>query len=350
LREFLKTKEMNFRDVAKAAGVSFATVSRVATNGARVNPETMKRVTEAAQLLGINLQRKAKTKVVGFILSNRQMLHPFHSLLLAGAEAYCTEYGYNTLFLPIHYGAKVPWRDLQLPQILMRHDLVHGFIVAGSNAQNLLDLLTYKRMPFAVLGNNMMGEWHQSAYDVTWFDDILGAYEIVQYLLSLGHHEIWFVGNCRLPWFARRYEGYCRAMAEAGLVPRLSDIDAESHNDVGYLAAKSILSRGDNVTAIFAGDDAAAQGVYKALRDTSLRIPEDVSVVGFNDIEAAIMHPAVTSVHVFVEQVGRYLAQMLINRITQADLPPQRQIVPTQLVRRESCKLLETTQMAQSDV
>jgi DNA-binding LacI/PurR family transcriptional regulator len=337
---------MTFKDVAKAAGVSFATVSRVATNGARVSPEVAKRVTDAAQKLGVDLQRKAKTKVIGFMLSNRQILHSFHSLLLAGAEAYCTEHDYNTLFLPIHYGPKVPWRELQLPQILLRHDLVHGFILAGSNTQNLLDCLTHKRISFSVLGNNMIGEWRQQEYDVTWFDDTLGAYEIVQYLLALGHRDIWYTGNCRLPWFMRRYEGYRRAMMEAGLEPRLSDIDAEKEHDVGYLATKSILNRGDSVTAVFAGGDTAAQGVYKALRDSSLRIPEDVSVVGFNDIEAPMMHPPLTSSHVFLEQVGRNLAQLLINRIEQTDLPPQRQIIPTQLERRESCRALEISEMS----
>ena len=345
----MKTKAPNFKDVAHAAGVSFATVSRVATNSARVSPEILQRVTEAAQKLGVDLQRKNKAKVIGFILSNRKLLHPIHSLLLAGAEAYCTESDYNTLFLPIHYGAKVPWRELQMPQILLRHDLVHGFILVGSNTQNLLDFLTHKRVRFAVLGNNMIGEWRENEYeyDVAWFDDVLGAYEITQHLLSLGHRDIWYVGNCRLPWFARRFEGYRRAMAEAGLAPRLGDIDAEKDEEVGYLATKSILNRRERVTAVFAGGDASAQGVYKALWDSGLRVPNDVSVAGFDDVQAASMNPGLTSAHVFVEQVGRQLAQMLMNRIARPDLAAQRQTVPTQLVKRESCRPVEVLEIAQ---
>jgi DNA-binding LacI/PurR family transcriptional regulator len=337
----MRTKGVSFKDVAEAAGVSFATVSRVATNSARVSPEIARRVTEAAQRIGVDLRRKSRTKVIGFILSNRQMLHPFHSRLLAGAEAYCTECDYNTLFLPIQYGAKVPWRELQLPQILLRHDLMHGFILAGSTTQNLLDFLAHKRLHFAVLGNNVMGEWREGQHDVTWFDDPVGAYEAVRYLLSLGHRDIWYVGNPHLPWFARRYEGYRRALEEAGLPPMLSDIDSSDDRDVGYLGTKSILNRGDAVTAIFAGGDSTAQGVYQALGGSGLRIPEDVSVVGFNDIEAPMMQPALTSVHVFIEQVGRCLAQMLVNRITQPDLPPQQQTIPTQLVKRESCRPIQ---------
>ena len=342
----MKNKAPNFKDVANAAGVSFATVSRVATNSARVSPEILQRVTEAAHKLGVDLQRKTKAKVIGFILSNRKMLHPFHSLLLAGAEAYCTESDYNTLFLPIQYGAKVPWRELQLPQILLRHDLVHGFILVGSNTQNLLDFLAHKRVRFAVLGNNMIGEWREKEYDVTWFDDVLGAYEMTQHLLTLGHRDIWYVGNCRLPWFARRYEGYRRAMAEAGLIPRSSEVDAEKDEDVGYLATKSILNRGDRMTAVFGGADPCAQGVYRALWDSRLRVPNDVSVVGFDDVQAASMNPGLTSVHVFVEQVGRQLAQMLINRIAQPEIEPQRRTVPTQLTKRESCRPIEVLDVA----
>jgi len=343
----MKTKRPNFKDVARAAEVSFATVSRVATNSARVSPEVLQRVAEAAHRLGVDLQRKTKAKVIGFILGNRKMLHPFHSLLLAGAEAYCTESDYSTLFLPIQYGAKVPWRELQMPQILLRHDLVHGFILVGSNTQNLLDFLTHKRVRFSVLGNNMIGEWREHEYDVAWFDDVLGAYEMAQHLLSLGHRDIWYVGNCRLPWFARRYEGYRRAMVEVGLAPKLSDVDAENDEDVGYLATKSILNRRDRVTAVFAGGDGSAQGVYKALWDRGLRVPNDVSVAGFDDVQAASMNPSLTSVHVFVEQVGRQLAQMLMNRIARPDLPAQRQTIPTQLVKRESCRPIEVPEIAQ---
>ncbi len=343
----MKIKVPNFKDVANKAGVSFATVSRVATNSARVSPEVLARVTEAAQALGVDLQRKTKAKVIGFILSNRKLLHPFHSLLLAGAEAYCTESDYNTLFLPIHYGAKVPWRELQMPQILLRHDLVHGFILVGSNTQNLLDFLTHKRVRFAVLGNNMIGQWREDEYDVAWFDDVLGAYEMTQHLLSLGHRDIWFVGNCRLPWFARRFEGYRKAMSSAGLAPKLGDVDAEKDEDVGYLGTKSILNRRDRVTAVFAGGDAAAQGVYRALWDSGLRVPNDVSVVGFDDVQAATMNPGLTSAHVFVEQVGRQLAQMLMNRIAQPNLAAQRQSIPTQLVKRESCRPVEVLETVQ---
>lgn len=336
----MKRKSPNLKDVAQAAEVSLATVSRVATNNARVSPAISERVKEVARRLGIDLQRKSKAKVIGFILSNREMLHPFHSRLLAGAEAYCAECDYSILFLPIRYGSKVPKQEIQVPQILLRHDLVHGFILAGSNTQNFLEFLADKKIRFAVLGNNVVGEWRSTAYDVIWFDDARGAYELTQHLITLSHRHIWYVGNLRLPWFARRHEGYRRAMIEAGLPPRSSEVDAVKDHDVGYLATKSILNRGEAITAIFAGGDSTAQGVYRALRDMGQRIPEDISVVGFNDIEAAMMEPPLTTVQVFIEQAGRQLAQMLVNRMAQPDLQPQQWTIPTQLLKRESCQPL----------
>ncbi len=101
------------------------------------------------------------------------------------------------------------------------------------------------------------------------------------------------------------------------------------------------------MTAVFAGADTCAQGVYNALWDGRLRVPNDVSVAGFDDVQAVSMNPGLTSVHVFVEQVGRQLAQMLMNRIARPDNPAQRQIVPTQLVKRESCRPVEVPEIGQ---
>lgn len=329
------------RDVAQAAQVSVATVSRVATGRAHVSPAIARRVRQAAIRLGVDLSRKISTRVIGFILSNREMLHPFHSRLLAGAAAYCAAEGYNILYLPVHYDVQLSWREIRLPQVVLRHDLVHGFIVTGVNSQSLLDFLTYKRLPFAVLGNNIVGEWRRADYDSAWFNDSAGAYEATCYLRALGHRDIWYVGNCSLPWFARRYEGYCQAMNEGALNPRLSDIDSSRDSDIGYLAMKSILNQREPVTAVFAPGDAIAQGAYKALRDSGLQVPQDVSVIGFNDIEAGALDPPLTTVRIFVEHVGKKLAQMLVNRITQPDLAVQHWSIPIQLIKRASCQSLQ---------
>jgi DNA-binding LacI/PurR family transcriptional regulator len=327
-----------FQQVAKVAGVSGATVSRVAARVGHVGPEIRGRVEKAAHMLGVDLYRRGRSKLIAFILSNRSVLLPFHSQILVGAEAYCAARGRNTLFLMLRYDPFVPWKELHLPRILEHRETVAGFIVAGTNSKNLLDLLTYKGIPYAVLGNNVVGDWNPADCDVVWFDDVRGAYDLTRHLLSLGHRDIWYVGNTRLPWYSRRYEGYQRCMKEAGVPPLLSDIASDDSRDIGFLATKRILDRDQPVGAIFAGDDAAATGVYRALRDSHLHIPHDVSVAGFNDIEATILHPHLTTVRVFTDQIGKYLAEMVLKRVESPGLERQQFVVPTQIVRRQSCE------------
>ncbi|MHB8675172.1 MAG: LacI family DNA-binding transcriptional regulator [Candidatus Acidiferrales bacterium] len=330
--------KIRFEEVAREARVSIATVSRVANGSQSVTRGLRERVTKAALKLGFDLDGKRKSRIIAFILSNRGVLHPFHSAVLVGAEAYCAVHEYGLLFLPVQYPESVPWRDLHLPQALQRHDLVRAAIVAGTNSQNLLDYLAHKGVGFVVLGNNVAGEWRKEEYSAVYFDDIDGAYGLTRYLQSLGHRRIRFVGNCRMPWFMRRYEGYRRAMEEAGLAPLKSDVDCDDGEDIGFLATKSILKSSEPVTAIFAGEDTAARGVYKALQEAGLRVPDDISVAGFNDTpEAVALTPPLTSVRVFTGQVGKQLAELVLNRIGRPDLGPEVITIPTQLVKRESC-------------
>jgi DNA-binding LacI/PurR family transcriptional regulator len=330
-------KKLTLRDVAELAGVSPSTVSRIARGSARVSPEVRVRVIKAASQLGFSLVRNSKPKVVTFLLCNRDVLHYFHSRVLAGAERYLAAREHNLLYLSFRYAPDIPWQDIHLPPVLNRRDMVSGFIVAGTNTQNLLDLLARKDVPFVVWGNNMLGEWRETECDTVWSDDPQGAYELTQYLQTLGHRDIWFVGNCELAWYARTYEGYRRAMSETGLVSQLSSFDIRNEEDLGFLATKSILSQGKPVSAIFAGGDVIARGVYRALRDARLKVPENISVVGFNDIEAENLHPPLTTAHVFCEQIGSHLADVLLTRITTPDQPARRSTIPTQVVKRESC-------------
>jgi DNA-binding LacI/PurR family transcriptional regulator len=341
-----RARKTRIQEVADEGGVSIATVSRVMNGSDSVTPELRERVMKAARKLNYNLDGKNKARIIAFILSNRAVFNPFHASVLVGAEAYCAAHDYGLLYLPLQYPSTVSWQNLHLPQILQRRDIIGAVIVAGTNSQNLLDLLTRKGIPFVVLGNNVVGEWTREEYSAVYFDDIEGAYEMTRYLQSLGHRQIWYVGNCRMPWFARRYEGYRRAMDEAGLPLLLKDLDSDNPEEVGYLATKSLLKSGESVTAIFAGEDIAARGVYKAIQESNLRIPNDLSVAGFNDTEAAALNPPLTSVRVFTEQAGKQMAELVLKRIGRPDLGPEVITIPTQLVKRESCRLLVQTETA----
>jgi DNA-binding LacI/PurR family transcriptional regulator len=332
-----KKTKARLSDVALAAGVSLATVSRVASGAAFVDPGIQERVRHAARRLGFDLSRK-RSKVIALLLSNRQLLHPYHSQILTGAEAYCAANDYSVLFLSFRYDAATPWREVQLPKALQRHDLVSGFIVAGTNSPNILALLTHRRVPFAVLGDNVLGEWNPESCDVVWSDDIQGAYEMTRHLQSLGHTAIGFIGNSQLSWFVRRRQGYEKAMQDAKLPLRIAEMDLPDLQELGYLATKSMLADNPSITAIFAAADLAAEGVCRALRDRSLRVGDDVSVAGFNDIEARVMHPPLTSVRQFPQLVGKQLAQMILERVADGSIPPRQAVIPTQLIRRESTR------------
>ena len=334
-------RKTGIQDVARAAGVSIATVSRVATGSDRVSSTLRGRVLKAASELSFELNGRGKAKIIAFILANRDVFNPFHAAIMVGAEAYCATQDCGLLFLPIRYGSNVPWQNLHLPPILERPGPVGAAILAGKNSQNFLDLLNHRGISFVVMGNNVVGSWDKDLCNAFYFDDIEGAMEATRYLQSLGHRDIWFAGNCQMPWFARRYEGYRRAMESAGMQPRLVDFDSGEGEDVGYIATKSILKGPEPMTALFAGDDAAAIGAYKAIHEMGLRIPDDISVLGFNDTEASSLNPPLTSVRVFTEQIGRGMAGLAFVRLAKPDLPHEMITIPTQLVRRESCMELK---------
>lgn len=330
--------KVRLADVAREANVSAATVSRLMRGAAAINSDTRERVVKAAKRLNFDLGGKKKTRIIAFLLSNRGVLHSFHSSILMGAEAYCAERDYGLLFLPLNYSLTNNAQELEMPEILLRTRIVAGAIVAGTNSQSMLEVLSRGRMPWVVLGNNVVGALQHDQPGSVFFDDIGGAAEITRYLISLGHRHIGFAGNLKLPWYLRRFQGYRQAMQRAGLTPRGSDLASRDDEEMGYLATKVLLQNSPRVTAIFAGDDTAARGVYKAARDIGLRIPEELSIVGFNDtLEASALHPTLTSMRVFTDDLGRQLAESLLNQIAHPEKPAGSILMPTRLIRRESC-------------
>lgn len=326
-----------YEEIARMAGVSLATVYRVMhrRGQAVVRAATEQRVREAAGKLGIE-RANPKSKLVAFLMGNRSVLHPFHSRILAGAEAHCMRCDFNLVILSLHYSGSVDWKKLHLPRVNQLRDIVDGFIVVGENSQNLLDLLAHTGLPCVVQGNSVRDPWRSGDYDTVFFDDIKGGRQMTRYLQSLGHRDIWFVGNRQSATFERTYKGYEQAMVEAGLVPRSEGVDAEQHREVGYLATLALLDRGEALTAIFAGSDPTAVGVYQALRESEVRVPEDVSVVGFDDIEARMLQPQLTTAHIYLQEIGRKLAELVLRRIEDPSLPRQQVSIHTEIVRRDS--------------
>ena len=151
-----KRDRIGLREIANLAQVSVATVSRVMNGNTRVDPALRQTVLDAAAKLDIDVSSRNKTKALTFLLSNRAMLHAFHSRVLIGAEAHCTALGWDMIFLSYNYSPNVSDRELHPPQILQRHDAVRAVILAGTNSMNMLRFLERKNITFAVLGNNVI--------------------------------------------------------------------------------------------------------------------------------------------------------------------------------------------------
>jgi DNA-binding LacI/PurR family transcriptional regulator len=333
-----KKGKVGLREIASAANVSVATASRVLSGNTRVARDIQKVVLDEARKLGIDPVQRNKTKALAFLLSNRAMLHAFHSRILSGAEAHCAANGWDMVFLSYTYSPHVPWTELHLPRVLQRHDVIRAVILAGTNSPNLIKLLEHKGISFVVLGNNVVGEQQDLEHnDVVFSDDIQGGHDATRYLISLGHRHIWFVGNTRLPWFARCFAGYRRAMEENGLPARESSTVTEDETESGYLGTKSLLARDEPVTAILAGNDPTAHGVYKALRDRGLKVPDDVSVIGCDDTVGMWLSPALSTTREFPEQLGKQLVELVLKRIAKPDQGRQCVMIPTEFIKRDSC-------------
>ena len=330
-------RKPTFNRVAKLARVSPATVTRLAAGNRGVDPAIRQRVEKAAAKLGIDLQKKRDeaSRVIAFVLANREVLHSFHSRVLVGAEAYIREQGWEVVFLVYRYAAAVPATELAQPQILTRRMPARGVILAGVNSPNILQALDALDVPYSILGNNFLSETPASAGDTVWSDDVAGANQATRDLLELGHRDIWFIGNSRYPWFARCQQGYASAMDAAGMTARSSDLQADSV-ELGYLGAKTLFDRGERVTAILAGSDDVAAGVYQAAREAGRRVPADLSVVGFNDSNGAVLHPPLTTIREFPEKLGQHLAEFILQRIREPYRAVQHLTIPTQLVSRSS--------------
>lgn len=332
-------KKHTLHDLAIAAKVSPATVSRVVAGNPSVDPAIRQLVRKAAERMGIDLEerRKGKSRIIAFLLGNRDVLHSFQARILLGAEAYCTQHNWELLFMSFRYTPQIPPSALHLPQLLSNRTNARAVILGGSNYPNLFEALNTRGIPFAVLGNNVEGEWEPAHCDVAYSDDISGAFEATQHLIAKGHRVIGFIGNQQMPWFRRCRSGYLRAMREAGLEPQPVDIRSDG-SQLGYLATKSLLARSP-VTAILAGSDQVAAGVYTALSELNISVPDEMSVVGFNDTDGTLLNPQLTSVREFPEELGRHLAEFVLSRI-QSPLSRARELtIPTQLVQRDSVRV-----------
>jgi DNA-binding LacI/PurR family transcriptional regulator len=329
-------------DVAQVAGVSLGTASRVLNNRRGVDPELVRKVNEAAHSLSYVRSATARrasrdtAPVITFVLSNRDFLHPVHARLLQGAEEFCEENGYFVVFKKFDYSPDASPADLKLPAALRQHGIADCLILAGTNYPNLIETTHRTRVPYILFGNNLVSATPHDPFDQVRSDDIHGSKDAVHYLARLGHKRICFIGDISHRWYADRYQAYLEAMHEAGLEPLAQTVALSPDNfSNGFACAEAILRRGVPITAVFAAGDDVAFGVWEQLRKAGLRVPDDVSLVGFGDLPGAnLMIPPLTTVRQPCLDIGRQLARMAIEKAKHPSVRLPETIVQTELVLR----------------
>jgi DNA-binding LacI/PurR family transcriptional regulator len=342
---------VTIKDVARRAGVAVGTVSRVINDRPDVSPALREKVERAIRELNFRPNARAQSlgrnasPIISFILSNRSVLHPFHARVLQGVEQYCADTGYFVVFARFDYAQDTPVEALRLPAVLQSHGIADCVIAAGTNYLNFLHVLEKLEMKYVVLGNNLVSPETRPPVNQVLFDDHGGIAEATNYLIQLGHKDIYFVGDTTLPWCDHRHRRYVKTMRAAGLEPHaMTSGLADDHFMQGLNGVSYLLDHGHRMTAILAGNDDVAYGVWEAVNRHGLSVPEDISLIGFDDQYGPRRYPQLTSVKVPTDVVGWELGRMAIEKIKSGgqDLPEV--IVPTTLERRGTCRPIVSDQ------
>ena len=325
------------RDVARAAGVSVATVSRVFNNSGPVHEETRARVREVAGALRYSPNSAArslitaKSNTLGVLLPD--LYGEFFSEVIRGIDQTAQHNGYHVLVSSSH-----ETQEHIEGAIRAMRGRVDGLIVMSPDidgptlAANLPESLPVVLLNCAVDG---------TSYDAISVDNFGGAYAMVRHLLSTGGTRVAIITGSSRNYDAReRLRGYRAALRDAGAEQQEGwEIAGDFTETGGYRAAREIAALSPRPTAVFAANDAMAIGALSAFREVGLRVPEDIAVAGFDDIPMArYMSPPLTSVHIEISELGARAMGVLLAAVQEKNRHErQRVVLPTTLVVRQSC-------------
>jgi DNA-binding LacI/PurR family transcriptional regulator len=331
-------KRATIRDVATRAGVSHQTVSRVINLNPNVAEHTRQRVQTAIRDLGYVPSPMARglisnrTRSLGVVADD--ISDGFFARMVAGAEAEARRRGYYLMI-----GSVEPDDDERGYLRLMLERRVEGLILARPSVPLATDDLQPARsagVPLVVVGASEL-----PGFPIIDVDNQQGGYDATRHLLEHGHERIaTIVGPRDWPSAAARLAGYRRALQEAGLEedPALVEYVPDWGLESGQAAAARLLERAASFTALFAQSDLIALGAIRQLRSARRRVPDDVSVVGYDDLPVAdFVEPSLTTVHQPMQEVGALAAGLLLDQLTGvATLEPGARSLPAVLVARDS--------------
>lgn len=339
----LEKSQVTLHDVAELAGVSHQTVSRVINNNERVRPETREKVEAAILELGYRPNAIARSMVqgnthtLGCISPN--LTDPVFARIIESAQAEARRLGF---FILIGSASTVEEVKPLLDELLNRR--VDGLIVLNARDDErykLLEPLAEAGSPIVYVKNSPVEEPVSSVR----CDDIKGGYLATKHLLDLGHKKIAIIlGPENEQCTSERLEGYQKALAEAGLT--ISDnliVKGNWSSQSGSDAVEKLLSRSENFSAIFAQNDRMAAGAIRSIREAGYHIPEDYSVIGYdNGPLASLIDPPLTTIQQPLEHFGKQAANILIKSIQETNHKPIDICITPELIRRNSSSLYKS--------
>jgi LacI family transcriptional regulator, repressor for deo operon, udp, cdd, tsx, nupC, and nupG len=326
----------SIKDVAKRANVSTATVSRVLRNAGNVTEETKRRVLEAIEALNYQPNvlgrylRRMETETVLVIVPD--ITNPFFSKVLRGIEAVALERGYQVLLGDTQNDVRLEEQYLNmLPQ-----KQVDGMIFLTARTRKELMEEMSRQFPIVLACEYLEG----TDIPTVSIDNISSARKATEHLIGLGHRRIaHLTGPMDVILSRDRLRGYYQALAQHDI-----DVDAalvqegDFSYESGYNVTLKLLALEKPPTAIFAANDAMAVGAIKAVRHRGGRVPDDVAVVGFDDIQmASIFEPGVTTIAQPMFDIGKQAMKLLLQLIDGEEVERRQFVLPDRLVIRESC-------------
>ncbi len=329
---------VTIKDIARYSGVSVSTVSRVLNKKPDVKTETELRVKNAIKKLGYSPSSVARglvlkrSNVLGFVVPD--ITNPNFPELARGVVEKAKQYGYSVIFFDTNHDNEVEKEAINL----LKSKQVDGIIVSFSEANQIeLSRLKEENVPAVQIYRKSP----KSVISTIAIDNIDSAYNALAYLFDLGHKRIGHLttGVSTLSG-AERLEGYKKAFQEYGYQYRNEWIFSGSHcAETGYEGMNYLLNQEEVVTAVFASHDLMAVGAYEAVFDRKLSIPDDISIVGHDNIEVSrLVHPKLTTIDTFKGKLGQAGVDLLLEEMAGNSRINREVIFKTELIIRESAR------------
>ena len=333
---------MTIRDVAERAGVSPTTVSFVLNDvkGPSIRDDTRQRVLTATRELGYAPNAAARSLVsgqtctIGLVIFSAEQIQvdAFQPRMLFSLNQVSREHGFRVLLEPIE--------DTRQPDVysdLVRSRQIDGLVILGRRAKDA-QLVALIESGFPVV---LIGALHHPSACYVGTDDILLACKATTHLLSLGHERVAYISYAPRTYLGGRARllGYRQAHQRAGLPYDASLVGFGDHSpESGYQEMRRLLQVSPRPTALFAGNDTIAFGAMAAIRECGLRVPDDIAVVGYDDIpNARFATPPLTTIWTKAVEIGRRAGAMLIGLIQGEKLDETQVVLDGELIIRESC-------------